>query len=437
MRPGTVVSARMCRKRFSRRWGLVACLLAACAVLLTALAGCSSHGHYRDVVSFARGTGALESGVKTLPLRLVDPEDASPLAGIRVSILSRKYPFDLESDSDGIIQFPLLEDLVKENPRIVIHREGRTGLVSSRTGHVRIGNLQAEYVTLHDKEVIATEEFHIYYCKECEGEAAIARHHLERQYETIRDITGLAPVKWGVVIMREKDEAKNYFVPQQKGFPVWCYSMAQIHNGIFARVNAHEWTEYTLETNLHLREADVRNRFIHDGLSEYVAFRCSGLHEEAHEWALERLEKLRSKGVNVVNLLKQFRSLYFDVYQFGFLYFVRGELRPYWSYQEISRARGFPPGYPLSFVFWYNLCEEYGPGLPAEFLRRLSREEKPTADVAVRVLEEITGSRDIMDRLKRADVNAAIQVLQSLSRQEQQISFFIDAQPSVITTAFS
>ena len=39
MRPGTVVTARMWMKWFSRRWGRVACLLAAWAVLLMALAG--------------------------------------------------------------------------------------------------------------------------------------------------------------------------------------------------------------------------------------------------------------------------------------------------------------------------------------------------------------------------------------------------------------
>ena len=419
-----MVTARMGMKSFSRRWGPVACLLAACAVLLVALAGCSSHGHYRDVVGTIQGMGVLDLSAKTFPLLVVDPEDGSPLAGIRLSILSRKYPFDLESDSDGIIQFPLLEDLKKENPRIVIHPEGRTKpkYVVSFTGSFKKGNLQVENVMLHDKEVIATEEFHIYYCKECEAEAAIARQHLERQYETIREITGLRPIEWGVVIIREKDEAKNYIVPQQKGFSVWCYSRAQIHNGSFAKVNAHEWTESTLATNLHLTDADMRNRFIADGLSEYVAFRDSGWYEEAHEDAIERLEKLRSKGVNVVNLLKEFRLPHLHFLRFGSLYFSLREFRFYRDPGEILTGPDFSAGYPLSFVFWYNLCEEYGPGLPAEFLRRLSKEKKPTADVAVRVLEEITGSRDIMDRLKKADVNAAIQVLQSLSHEEQQIS---------------
>ena len=412
-----MVSARMWMKRFSRRWGRVACLLAACAFLLNALAGCSSHRHYRDVVGTVQRMGVLDPGAKTLPLQLVDPEDDSPLSGIRVSILSRKYPFDLESDSNGIIQLPLLEDLKKENPRIVIHREGRTTLVCSGTAALRSGNRQAEYVTLDDKEVITTEKFHIYYGKECECEAALARQRLERQYEKIQEITGLAPVKWGVVIIPQQDETKNYIVPRQKlEFRVWCYSKAEIHDGTFARFNAHEWTELTIETNLHLGDTDVRNRFIHDGLSEYVQFKDCGL----DEGDIELLEDLRKKGVSVVNLLKEFRSLRSS--GFGSLHFVPGDLRPYRDFQEILKARGYPPGYPLSFVFWYNLCEEYGPGLPAEFLRRLKREQKPTADVAVRVLEEITGSRDIMDRLKRADVNAAIQVLQSLSRQEQQMS---------------
>ena len=71
----------------------------------------------------------------------------------------------------------------------------------------------------------------------------------------------------------------------------------------------------------------------------------------------------------------------------------------------------------MSFVFWYKLCEEYGPDLPVIFLQKLQREEERSADAAVRLIEEITGRRDIIGKLKKADVNDAIEVLQFLSRK--------------------
>ena len=81
----------------------------------------------------------------------------------------------------------------------------------------------------------------------------------------------------------------------------------------------------------------------------------------------------------------------------------------------VLESRGFAAGYPLSFVFWYELCEEHGAGLPAIFVERLGSEERRTTDAAVRLIEEIAGCHGILARLTKADVNHAIELLESLS----------------------
>lgn len=333
-------------------------------------------------------------------MRLVDPENGAPLAGVRVRVLSSKHPLELISDSDGAIWLPMREDLERENPRIVIDRVGSTSLVWSFTASGETGNRRTRYLTLKDLRAIRTGDFHIYYSPGCEAAAGRVHEELQQQYRAIRSVTGLSPVKWAVAIVDTKDPGTDYFVvPETVALPVWCCSRQEIADGSFAKDNAHEWAQCSIDGRLRLADADIRNRFITDGLSEYIVFTHIGMRREY----VKALEELQGDGYAAVDLLDKFRCLHVPLAK-GLALEIRKTLAEH----------GFAPGYALSFVFWHELCREYGPGLPAAFLREMGLRETRTTEVAVRVLQELTGLQDIEGRLRRADVNTAIQILQSL-----------------------
>jgi len=401
-------------------WLTSVCLLAWCAIAVMTLGGCRHH--YMDVAGPVQRFGVLPPGVEVLYIRLVDSRDRLALPGVKVSILSRDSRIDLLSDDSGFIRFPLSDRLADENPVVIIHRKAPTTLLWNVTvTSLHKKNADASYVTTEGKDAITTEGFEIYYMPQCQSDVHAVREELERQQELIREVTGLRPAQWGVIIVPEDDDPVVRVVRQDKPeLTLWCYSSGDLSDGKFARVNIHEWTEHTLDSVLGLGQADERNRFILDGLAEYVAFRHTGVAPDD----LETLRALRARGVRFVNLLKEFRVVSWRPGGVNDL-----DLR------NVLQTQGYPPGYPLSFIVWYDLCEAHGAGLPAILLERLKEEKHRTAHVAVKLIEEITGRRDIRSRLTQANVDYALETLEALSGHREMCTSGSDERSATVQGA--
>ncbi len=169
--------------------------------------------------------------------------------------------------------------------------------------------------------------------------------------------------------------------------------------GYFDYLNVHEWAEHTVTKRLPFLEEDRRNRFIYDGLAEYAACVHAGLRPKAPD----SLIRLRGDGITRVNLLKKFLAM-------------RGQMDQ--PMDDALREQGYAPGYALSFAFWYGLCERHGESVVREFLSLAAQSEKRETKSLVRILERVTGERDIWTRLKRADVLEGIELLKRLAENE-------------------
>jgi len=279
---------------------------------------------------------------------------------------------------------------------MVIDHKRPVALSFLSTLQVRTAHRKAEYTSPEGKAVIGTDRFRVWYPHGCEADAKAAAKLLSEQQELIAKVTGLRPTQWGIIVVPEKRKDTRYVVSETgTGFFVWCYSKAEIAGGRFAKVNIHEWTENTIDHHLQLHRADRRNRFICDGLAEYAAFRHAGIGKN-YAAALEALHKT---NIRSVNLFKKFRSV---------------RVRDPWGLSGFDQAledRGFPAGYPLSFAFWHQLCEEQGHDLPLRFLRLLRQKQKRDVGAAIGILEDMTHSSDIRKRLKSADVHKAIETI--------------------------
>ena len=188
---------------------------------------------------------------------------------------------------------------------MVIEGKGPVTWLWRFTGGGKRPGSEVKYVNPDDRDSILTDKFQVWYDPACKDDAMAAQSLLARQYELIAKTTGLGPVKWGIIVIGEKHENTTHIVPETgTGSSVWCYSRSEISGGHFARVNTHEWTEGTIGRHLRLYEVDPRNRFIGDGLAEYVAF----LHVGVSDDYLAPLETLHASGVRSVNLLKEFRA---------------------------------------------------------------------------------------------------------------------------------
>jgi len=368
---------------------LLTCIILA---VLAAMAGCAHKCAYMDFVGSLDKAGFIAPGATTLPLQVVDTQ-GQPAAGIEVTVASKTGHIRLVSDSKGMITLPLSDDLRRENPWIV-PQKGQHGSIMFLTGGRAIATgEQRVYVSLDDKEKIAGDHFTVWYPPECSAAALAARDVLARQCDLIKRVTGLEPVSWGVVILPEMAKDKSYLA----GF-AWCYTAEEVQSTHFAKVNAHEWTEATITHTLRIYDADHANRFIGDGLAEYVAFL------DTSTQSARSLDGLKQAGRHSFDLLTNFRA-------------VEGHPDDFASSKkmlELLDKQGCPEGYPLSFVFWYELSSQAGPDVPARFIAMMKDSKKKDSATAIRLLEQISGQKDLRRRLTEADVDNAISVIEKL-----------------------
>ncbi len=376
--------------------------LLTCA-LLAASAGCRQ-GRYQRALRAVRGSGLLEPDADHFSITLLDKRDGSPVADTQVTLVLGSRTWELTTSSAGVLRLPITPELEDGNPRVRIDHDGP--LIARFTWTAKFGseNTATAVLSTDGMPAIDGKRCRVYYEPGTDGHARKAADQAERQWRLVTETTGLEPVEWAVFVFAEKDEDTNYIVPRaEDGLQVWAYCRAEIDSGHFARFNAHEWTEQTLVRRLALGDADSRNRFISDGLAEYVAFLSGGM-EEGYE---SQLAKLRERGVEDVDLLKRFRHVS-----------GRGPVGPE-RLAEILEEQGYPAGYALSFVFWYQLCEEHSPEFPATFLGKLAEQPKRNSKAAIRLIEEITGRDDIRRRLRRANVAEAIGVIEKLKAAQE------------------
>jgi len=153
----------------------------------------------------------------------------------------------------------------------------------------------------------------------------------------------------------------------------------------------HEAMENSLVKKIY---HDRSNRWIGDGLSEYVSFITSG------ELAPKvQASTLRSRRLEIQNLLeREGNRTSYNLAQ-EFLYGTELEDRV-----ELA-------GYGVSLAFWLQIAQKHGEGVIKAFWQRLSQRGFPNAKEAAQILSELTGE-DIWTKLQQMDLHEALRTLE-------------------------
>jgi len=367
-----------------------------------------SKNGYLDLIAPALESGLIVDGTDSVYIGLVEDPADKPLENARVKILSQGGRIELVSDAAGVVKVPVANSLRAENPPVIIHFDRPLSIRFMVAGAGSYGNLtwrnysKAALARLspEGRGSIVADDFSVWYDPECLDEAENVARLLARQRELIKDVTGLEPIKWGVLVLADLPANATYVAKRTKHGPlVWCYSAEEIRNGLFERLNTHEWTEHTLAESLDLYSRDRKNRIIGDGLAEYVSFLAAGLPPGYGD----DLQDLLEKNSTHVNLMKTFRCrLFFPVLD------VRVII---WSTPKDESA-----GYILSFAFWHDLCDKYGKDLPSRFLAEFAASRRRDSKTAVAILEKLTGDHALRERLEHGDVAKALDLVKSLEK---------------------
>jgi hypothetical protein len=373
---------------------------------------------YRTFVRPFEKDGAIASDMRRLRIQVATPDEKTPIEGFKLIVMSKAEPTLVTSDSHGMIQVPVSATLRRENPLVMTDYKGPVSfyycgpgtwsVTGTSLGATIRGLLQSKPVEISTKGMwqTITGDFTVWYCPEYAPQAKKAEALLSRQYEMIRKTTGLKPINWGVIILPEMHDDIPYVVScAESGCSAWCYSAKEVDDGRFAEINAHEWTESTIDDQLRIYHYDRSNRFIGDGLAEYVSCLCvkaeGGRFGRADEVA-DYLAWLRDSGVHQVNLLKEFRSMWV--------------LLPTNSnIAEAVRKEGRLDGYGLSLAFWDRLAREHGTDVVKRFLYRLRTSDKRDSAAAIMLLQDMTGEKDIRARLSGASIDEAIGALDAMA----------------------
>lgn len=369
------------------------------------LSGCH-RVRYNETIGMLLTSGVVDPYSRQIGMRLVDSETEKPLEAVTVRILSTDAPLTLQTDATGRMDIPVHPGYLIENPWIQHDAGGSVKLVFSFTASMNTRDSTTRHVDVKGMSRAKNKQASILFPPGAMEKTRQTFTSLGKQYKLLAQTFEVRPVPWTVVLLTEKDEGVSYIVPQHAELPhAWAYSYAELNSGKFLRSNTHEWAEVTIENWLQLHDSDEmgRNRIIVDGLAEYAAFLAAGPDPKD----AEQLRKFADAGTTVVDLTAEFRSIRMRSDD------LEGPLID--EMRTFIKQRGFPAGYPLSFVFWYELNQTHGEDLPKRFLTRIHKEDNRDFENCIAVLEELTGEEDLAQRLLRADVSHAIEVLDSLA----------------------
>ncbi len=373
-------------------------------LILAVLGGCH-RVRYNAVLDPLVSSGILDEQEEAIKLRFTEIDSTAPVADMELKILSRHKPRSLFTDEQGYLELPVDPVYREENPYLK-HMAGRKVTLQFGTtmsfNPKSDGSSEFEHIDLTDKEVRGIDRVKVIFDKPNEAFAHRAFEKMKRHFRAVTEVTSMPPMPWGVVVVPEKKKGMAYVVNQRPDLPyTWSYDLDEIDSGKFDWTNTHEWTESTIGRHLPLHKLDRegRNRIFVDGLADYAAFRVAPIRPSY----ARLLEKMIEEGVVTVDLTQRFRSMR-----------LKGDdLEENWL-QRLMDEQAFPAGYPLSFVFWHDLITAHGEDLPKRFLLELRDREDRDFDACIAVLESLTGETGLADRLRRADVQHAIDVIEKI-----------------------
>ena len=364
--------------------------------------------HYRDPILPLLVGGIIGPQEKTFIIRVRTVDGEIPEPGPKLEIHSSGGPIVLQSDSDGFLRYPFSIALVKENPTY-------TKLVRELVFELRLtsttkpGIKQRTELSAGSKPYMEHGTFRIWYPPGHEKEANAAFKYLKESFTFIHAQLSTEPTLWGINLVARDLSNVNYTTLQD--FPrwyTWSYPIDEIASLKGQKSNVHEWVEHTLVERAGLDQSGKggSNRFVFDGLAEYIAIRFTKYLPSNYE---SNLQELIDKDVVTVNLPGKFHW----------------QAKQFQSPQELTEElTQFTAGYPLSFVFWECICEKHGRDLPGRFVTQLQQEAQSDYETCLKVLEHLTKAHDIRSQLESMDVKNTVQVIRDLSLSFQQEAAF-------------
>ena len=330
--------------------------------------------------------------VEKFPMHLYDDDTGDPLPDARLVIGTEPEALVLETDQLGQVLIETDPELWKENPLVRIEPTDRAALSANISGSLRGSPMKS--VQLHsasDRKKLGDARSAVFYPPEDLSLARKVNAQLRRCREEIESILGLEPIRLSVLLGPESDERHVlYLTATAPGYQVtWLCFKNDWNSGEFLRTLAHEWTESTLTGHLSLYD-DPRNRFIGDGLAEFVAWKLYGIPADYGE----RLSPDQVGDLETVDLLSAFQAIPEKI-------FYRRKLD-----RGIAK-HGYSPGYALAFAYWHELTERHGASLPREFVQEMSGKKSATTEEAIEILSELTGDQAIEPQVRAVNVEAA------------------------------
>lgn len=330
--------------------------------------------------------------VEKFPVHLHDADTGDPLSDARLVIGTEPETLVLETDQLGQVLIETDSELLKENPIVRIEPSDRAVLEANISGSLRGSPMKS--VQLHsasDLEKLGDARSAVFYPPQDLRFARKVNAQLLRCREGIESILSLDPIRLSVILGPESDESHvMYLTATAPGYQVtWLCFRNEWDSGEFLRTIAHEWTESTLTTRLSLYD-DPRNRFIGDGLAEFVAWKLYGITDEYGE----RLSPDQMDDQESIDLLSAFQV-------------IPGKIFSRRKFDRGIAKHGYAPGYALAFAYWHELTEKHGATLPRRFVKKLSGKKSATNEEAIGFLVELTGDRAIESQLRAVNVEDA------------------------------
>ena len=366
----------------------------------------SAQKHYLDPIRALLVGGLIGPQEKTLAFRVRTRDGKIPETGPKLKILSATGRIILNSDADGFIRYPFNIDLVKENP-VIEKFGGKKYVFECRlTSSGKRGIKQRVELSAGGKAFVGNDSIRIWYPPDFEQEAKAVFRQCKLVFDYIHTELGIEPPRWGINLCSEDLSKVNQTTLQD--YPkwyTWSFPVSEALSLEGQKSNTHEWLEYTLDERVGLAQSEGNqgsNRFVHDGLSEYVSIRFSRHMPSDY---LSRLQNLIDQGTTTINLPLKFQAPKMQ-------YATPDQLQ--------EKLAKFTAGYPLSFVFWEHACSEYGRDLPKRFIEAVQKEHLESYESCLHALERLTGSSSLKSELEAMDVNEAIECIENLSKSLEQ-----------------
>lgn len=363
----------------------------------------AADGNYRDLFVWTRSLELPQKRLGRFPARIVEKGTDRPVPGARVGVLGPDSPLVWESDSQGIIWIPYDPKLYRANPPLRVEPGGVEFEVRFTATATESNYQKVEWRTGSDLEKLGDARVAVFHR---EGDGALAREVLAemiRCHASVKEVLGIEPVSTAAILETGKKENRVlYLAFSEPGYrDTWMCFQDRWKSGEFGRVHAHEVAESTLVAALPLYE-DPRNRFIGDGIAEWVSWSLQGLPSDY----LEYLSPEKTGEADTVDLL--------EVFQAGKR--LPGKRGPGWRREH---AGGYAPGYALSFAFWHALTEEHGAGLIQEFVAQIQGRGAVSAEESLAILSRLTGDPQLGRRVRSVSVGEARTRIESLMKSGQ------------------